>query len=123
MSGAYDCDKESLGQPSFDSCMDAYAQMPDDSHARSYGDRETQLIYEFPLPLRYASGECDPLTEVEISLTPANDLRVDETCIIEVFPTVAGLSDLIQPLYLKQSVRYLIQKCIDVQNPEQWMAN
>ncbi|CAD6586181.1 MAG: hypothetical protein ASARMPRED_002465 [Alectoria sarmentosa] len=80
------------------SCMDAYAQLPAGSHARSYGDRETQHIYDFPLPLRYASA--------------------DGTCIIEVFPAIQGISDLMEPLNLQNSVLYLIQKCVTGENPE-----
>ncbi|KAF6220320.1 hypothetical protein HO133_003452 [Letharia lupina] len=82
--------------------MDAYRQLPAGSHARSYGDRETQQAYDFPLPLRYASA--------------------DGTCFIEVFPTIEGTSDLLKPLNLKQAVRYLIHKCVEGGNPEGGIA-
>lgn len=52
---SYKWDKESFGQRFFDSCMDAYPQLPAGSHARSYGDHATQQNHEFPLPLRYAA--------------------------------------------------------------------
>ncbi|CAD6592624.1 MAG: hypothetical protein ASARMPREDX12_006283 [Alectoria sarmentosa] len=99
---SYDCDKESFGQPTLDSCMGAYAQLPAGSHARSYGDCKTQHIYGFPLPLRYVSA--------------------DGTCIIEVFPTIQGISDLMEPLNLQHSVLYLIQKCVAGENPEGGIA-
>lgn len=62
---SYDCDKENFGSPSFDSCTNAYQQMAPGRHARSYGDRENQQTYDFPLPLRYASGKWESLDECE----------------------------------------------------------
>ena len=53
---------------------------------------------------------------------PANDAVADGTCIIEVFPTIQGASDLLKPLNLKQAVRYLIQKCVVGENPEGGIA-
>ena len=101
--------------------MDAYAQLPAGSHARSYGHRETQQIYDFPLPLRYASGMWWHVGDSK-SAALANDMVADGTCIIEVFPTIQGVSDLMKPLNLQNSVLYLIQKCVAGENPEGGIA-
>lgn len=118
---SYECDKENFGEPTFDSCMDAYRQLPAGSHARSYGDRETQQAYDFPLPLRYASGMWWPEVNSQ-SVAHANDVAADGTCFIQVFPTIEGTSDLLKPLNLKQAVRYLIHKCVEGGNPEGGIA-
>ncbi|CAF9934809.1 hypothetical protein IMSHALPRED_009842 [Imshaugia aleurites] len=118
---SYNCDEEVFGQPNFYSCMDAYAQMPPGKYARSYGDRGNRQPYDFPLPLRYASGKWQ-LVEDSESMAQTDDVPGDGTCIIEVFPIVEGFSDLMKPLDLKMAVQKLIQDCVAGDNPKGGIA-
>ena len=118
---SYSCDEKVFGQPNFYSCMDAYTQMPPGRYARSYGDRENRQPYDFPLPLRYASGKWQ-LVEDSESMAQTDDVPGDGTCIIEVFPIVEGFSDLMKPLDLKMAVQNLIQDCVAGDNPKGGIA-
>lgn len=50
-----DCDDDMYGQPSVESCEDAFKQMSDDHAWLEFGDR-TRGRYDVPLPYRYTSG-------------------------------------------------------------------
>lgn len=52
----YDCDKNNWGQPNFESCKDAYMQMPNGVQNQSYGDRNGDGHFDVQLPQRYVSS-------------------------------------------------------------------
>ena len=54
--GKYECDKVKFGQPSIDSCKDAYTWMSFGRETLSYKDRTSPGIKDVVLPLRYSSS-------------------------------------------------------------------
>ena len=52
----FQCDKSRFGEPSYDSCMEAYAWIPSGKSILMYGDRSGPDIPDILLPLRYSSS-------------------------------------------------------------------
>lgn len=54
--GRYECDRIRCGQPSIDSCRDAYSWMGSSRETLNYKDRSAPGIIDVVLPLRYSSS-------------------------------------------------------------------
>ena len=52
----FQCDRSRFGEPSYDSCMDAYAWIPSGKANLRYGDRSGPDNPDILLPLRYSSS-------------------------------------------------------------------
>ena len=52
----FQCDGTRFGKPSYDSCIEAYAWIPNGKENLKYGDRNGPDNPDVPLPLRYSSS-------------------------------------------------------------------
>lgn len=56
VTGSYQCDGETFGFPSIESCRDAYGWIRSGTTVQRYGDRAALGALDVPLPYRYSSS-------------------------------------------------------------------
>ena len=60
----FECSKQEFGQPTWNSCLDAYTKIPSGGNVVTFGDRSEGQGFDFPLPQRSVSSESTPLADL-----------------------------------------------------------